>query len=140
MLGIFCLEIHQAAAARNSSEMTVDAIRMTRPRREGVTAASTSWGGCSNSSGRCSRFGSVLGADVCKRLLHRWGLGDLVFLVRLELVVVARVLLVVGGLCVHGPDVVVGAVADVLDSSDGGQRRVVGVVVAVEAVAPDLVQ
>src|SRR5689334_25132979 len=135
MLGIFCLEIHQAAAARNSSEMTVDAIRMTRPRREGVTAASTSWGGCSNSSGRCSKAGSVLGADVCKRLLHRRGFGDL--LVRLLRLLVG---LVVDGLGVDRPDVVVGAVADVLDGPDRGQRGVVGVVVAVKPVAADLVQ
>src|SRR5947209_17746745 len=85
MLGSFCFEIHQPAAVRNSSETHVDTIRITRPRREGVTAASTSCGGCSNSSGRCSSS-SVLVADVGKRFLHLRRLGDLVFLFGLELV------------------------------------------------------
>src|SRR4051794_39054246 len=126
------------AAAMKTSEMPADTKRMRRPRFERPSSTSTAWPGCSNSSGRCSR--SVLGADVCKRLLHRGRLGDLVFLVGLELVCVARVLLVVRGLRVHGPDVVVRAVADVLDGADRGERRVVGVVVAVQSVASDLMQ
>jgi hypothetical protein len=42
IVGIFCFEIHQTAAARKITDTTIDTIRMTRPRVEGVTAASTS--------------------------------------------------------------------------------------------------
>jgi len=42
IVGIFCFEIHQTAAARKSSEIVVEAIRMMRLRRDGATAASTS--------------------------------------------------------------------------------------------------
>src|SRR3954453_9466110 len=46
--------------------------------------------------------------------------------------------LVVDGLDVHGPDVVLGALDDVVDRAHRAEHRVVGVVVAVQAVAPDL--
>src|SRR3954452_3135956 len=49
-------------------------------------------------------------------------------------------LLVVPGVGVDGPDVVAGVVAEVLDRAGGREHRVVEVVVAVQAVAADLLK
>src|SRR5436305_1708513 len=129
-VGIFCLDTHHAAAPRNTTDTTVDAIRMVRPRRGLATAASSSWGGAVSVGGL-----SGTATDIGERLLHRRRLGNVS--VRLLRVLVR---LVVDRLGVHRPDVVACAVADVLDRAHRGQRRVVGGVVAVKTVAADLVQ
>src|SRR3954470_16838843 len=48
--------------------------------------------------------------------------------------------LVVDALDVHGPDVVVGAGDEIVDRAHRREHRMIGVVVTVEAVAPDLLQ
>ena len=70
-----------------------------------------------------------------QRLLHRRRLR------RFDVgMLVGDVLLVVDALGVDRPDVVVGAEQDVVDRAHRGQHRVIGVVVAMQAVAPDLDQ
>src|SRR5215217_3496470 len=70
-----------------------------------------------------------------QRLLHRLRLRSL----DVGLLVLASLaLLVVHGLGVHRPDVVVGAVHEVVHGAHGREHRVVRVVVPVKAVAADL--
>src|SRR6201999_2236888 len=58
--------------------------------------------------------------------------------VQVRLLLVLPLLLVVDGLGVHGPDVVIGPVHEVVHRTQCRQRGVVAVVVSMQAVAADL--
>src|SRR5215207_832221 len=82
-------------------------------------------------SARASAPASTLGVQ---RLLHRLRLRSL----DVGLLLVLLVLLVVHRLVVDRPDVVVGAVHEVVHVAHGREHRVVGVVVAMQSVPADL--
>src|SRR5215212_6986588 len=97
-------------------------------------ASSTFQPACRNAAPRAratAESGTPLGVQ---RLLHGLGLGGL----DVGLLVVLLPFLVVHGLGVHGPDVVVVAVHEVVHGAHGREHRVVRVVVPVQPVPAHL--
>src|SRR3954454_21897268 len=141
-----------SSARQRSPRRSVASAYSARPAPSGGSAA-PAWGRC-GSGWRVAHHTTAASAtaetaswsasvrdrvkrlrDLAERLLHRRGRRSA--LVRL---LGLLVLLVVRALHVDRPDVVLRAVQEVLHGAHRAEHRVVGVVVAVQAIAPDLLE
>src|SRR5688572_32055456 len=124
--------VSSAAGASNSTPQTSSppvAVTLSRD-----PASRTFQAACSTAAPSARASAPPVTTSVVQRLLHRLRLGSL----DVGLLLVLLLLLVVHRLGVHGPDVVLGAVHEVVHRAHRGEHRVIAVVVAVQAVAADL--